>query len=171
MFSAKNNYLIIITILLAIGAVFFFFRLNQLSNQPEVRTAQLRSGQDITQTPTKTNQLILGDTTFNLEIADTPATRAQGLSGRTELKTNEGMLFIFPREDYYRFWMKEMNFALDLIWLDQNLIIVDITANLQPDTYPQTVTSDQPAQYVLEITAGHAEQFGIKIGDQAILSR
>lgn len=103
---------------------------------------------------------------FNIEIADTTPTRTRGLSGKANLSENEGMLFVFTTTGHHHFWMKEMNFPIDIIWLDEDKKIVDITHSLHPETYPETYTSITPAKYVLEIKAGLSEQYKFKIGTQ-----
>lgn len=117
----------------------------------------------------KINQtkLKLGTAEFVIEIADTPLKRQRGLSGQSTIGDNEGLLFIFPENSYPSFWMKEMNFPIDIIWLDENLFVVDITTNLDPQTYPQTFSPTQPVKYVLEIKAGTSQRKNITIGTQA----
>ena len=61
-----------------------------------------------------------------VDLALTAAEQMQGLSGRTELKENEGMLFIFPQSGNYPFWMKDMNFPIDMIWLGEDLKVIYI---------------------------------------------
>ena len=65
----------------------------------------------------KKNILEINGVKFNVDIARTPEEQKQGLSGRESLKNNEGMLFIFSRADFYGFWMKEMKFPLDMVWV------------------------------------------------------
>lgn len=88
-----------------------------------------------------------------------------GLSVFEKLNENEGMLFLYEKEDYYRFWMKDMRFPIDIIWINKDFKIVDITENISPDTFPQVFTSKEPAQYILEVNAGFAKNNNIKIGD------
>jgi len=107
----------------------------------------------------------IGDWTLKLEIADTDAKKERGLSGRAPLEEDEGMLFAYDKPGFYHFWMKEMNFPLDLVWLDQNKKIVDISYDLTPETYPKTFTGKAPAQYVLEIKAELAKKHYLKEGD------
>jgi len=113
------------------------------------------------------DSVTINDHRFSVEIAETERARQRGLSGRQELPLDSGLLFIFPKPDYYPFWMKEMNFPIDIIWLDSDKKIVDITANLSPETYPESSRPQNPAQYVLEINAGLSEKLNFKIGDQA----
>jgi uncharacterized membrane protein (UPF0127 family) len=118
-----------------------------------------------TQNPT----LTIGDTKIAVEIADTEATRTRGLSGRASLAENTGLLFIFNRADYYGFWMEEMNFPIDIIWLDNNWRVVDITINALPQNFPTTYQPRAPARYVLEVNAGFITTHHITIGTQAVL--
>ena len=118
-----------------------------------------------TQNPT----LTIGDTKIEVEIADTPTTRAQGLSGRASLAENTGLLFIFDRGEYHNFWMKDMNFPIDIIWLDDNWRVVDITVNALPQDFPTTYQPRAPARYVLEVNAGFITTHRIMIGLFAVL--
>lgn len=121
-----------------------------------------------------------GDQIF-VEIADSDLTREIGLSGRQKLKEyfidnkliTEGMLFSFPTESKPVFWMKDMNFDLDIIWLDHNLKIVYIEKNARTSSYnkenpnsSQFFTSGNiPAKYVLEINSGYFDKMNLKVGD------
>lgn len=100
------------------------------------------------------------------EVADTKSTREQGLSGRTSLKDNEGMLFVFDTPGRYGFWMKDMLFSLDLIWINQEGIVVEVERNAPKDSYPKTYMNASPANYVLEVNAGMAEEQGLFIGSK-----
>jgi uncharacterized membrane protein (UPF0127 family) len=110
-------------------------------------------------------------TSFRLEIADTDARRTQGLSGHAPLATEEGMLFAFSEAGVYPFWMKDMLFPLDIIWLRDGRV-VDI-ATLQPPTdgslVPETHVPHAKADQVLEINAGRAKQLGIEEGVRLLL--
>jgi len=103
-----------------------------------------------------------------VEVADTPALRTRGLSGREGLDESGGMLFIFDTPGEYGFHMKDMKFPIDIIWIGQNMRVVDIVTNLPPESYPETVTSSEPAQYVLEVNSGFTSMYDIDIGDEAV---
>lgn len=103
-------------------------------------------------------------TLFNVSVAKTPETREKGLSGKRSLAVNEGLLFIFPEEGRHSFWMKDMNFPIDIVWIDSSGIITEISENISPNTYPQTFLPMNDVQFVLELVAGAAEKFGIKEG-------
>jgi len=119
--------------------------------------------------PTETlRPLTIGGTTIYVKIADTPALQEHGLSDTASLPPDQGMLFVFPRSGIYAFWMKDMHYSLDMIWMDDNGKVIYIAPNVSPDTYPaQTFSSDKPAKYVLEVNAGFAAQHTVRIGDVA----
>lgn len=102
---------------------------------------------------------------IKLELADTETKRARGLSGRSPLARDEGMLFVFPGPTKPGFWMKEMKFPLDLVWLDEKWRVVDLIQNATPESYPQTFTPPAPVKYVLEVTAGFVNRNHLKVGD------
>lgn len=99
------------------------------------------------------------------EIADNQASRNLGLSYREFLKDDQGMLFIFDHSDHYSFWMKDMNFSIDIIWLNNDKEIVWIEQNVSPDSYPTLWQSKIPARYVLEVNAGISSELDLKVGD------
>lgn len=109
---------------------------------------------------------LAGTTTLEIELARTEGERAQGLSGRESLAEDEAMLFIFPILDIYGFWMKEMNFDLDIIWLDEAGVVADITSNVSRDSYPQVFYPRTKIKYVLEVPAGWASRHNIALGDE-----
>lgn len=102
-----------------------------------------------------------------VELAQTAAEKQSGLSGRAKLPAGHGLLFVFDEPDYQSFWMKDMNFALDIIWINQGKI-VDIKSDLPPErAWPKNVyTPKCPANYVLEVNAGEAQTYGWKVGDE-----
>lgn len=102
--------------------------------------------------------------TLNIEIARTPKELERGLSGRENLAENQGMLFVFNKSDRHAIWMKDMKFPIDIIWVGEDLKIVDILANITPDTFPQTFLPRTPALYVLEVNAGWTAQHNIVVG-------
>ena len=111
----------------------------------------------------------IGEVEISAEIADTDAKRAQGLSGRETLGEYEGMLFVFPRADYYGFWMKDMRFPIDIVWIGEDMRIVGITKNVSPETFPEVFRPPLPARYVLETKSGLADTRAIEIGESISL--
>lgn len=102
--------------------------------------------------PTRT--ITVNQTKLTVEIANTEIERKQGLSGRKSLVKSHGLLFIFDEPGLYPFWMKDMRFPIDILWLDENFNVVDAWLNASPDSYPQQVTPSHPAKYVLETNPG-----------------
>jgi uncharacterized membrane protein (UPF0127 family) len=103
---------------------------------------------------------------YFIEGAKTPEEREKGLSDREELAQNKGMFFIFEKEGIYPFWMKNMNFPLDIVWLDKDNKVVYLVENVKPCDAGacQIIYPDQKAQYILEINAGEAGKIGLKEG-------
>lgn len=114
--------------------------------------------------------VIINNTAFVSDIADIEALRTLGLSGRETLGKNEAMLFVFDDEAPRSFWMKDMYFPLDIVWINSEKRIVDISKDLQPESYPETFSPSSPAQYVLEIRAGLSDEKGFKEGDRVEFS-
>jgi len=110
-------------------------------------------------------QVILRSKIFTVETVDTQALLEKGLSGRSLLAPDEGMLFVFQKPDKYGFWMKDMNFPIDIIWISPDFRIVSIEKSVSPSTYPTIFSSKEASLYVLEISAGEADKIGAKIGD------
>lgn len=111
------------------------------------------------------NTVTLGGKQFSVGVAKTPSEREQGLSGRKSLPQDSGLLFIFDKPDKYGFWMKDMNFPIDIIWISEENKIVNLEKSLTPGTYPKVYYPNTSAKYVLEISAGQAEILNLKIGD------
>jgi uncharacterized membrane protein (UPF0127 family) len=105
---------------------------------------------------------------LEVEVANTKGSRELGLSGREKMGDDEGMLFIFDEPGRYGFWMKDMKFALDIIWINQNGIVVNIERDVSPETYKEkkTYINQADASYVLEVNAGMAEKFGLYLGSK-----
>ena len=91
-----------------------------------------------------------------MEIANTDAERTQGLSGRASLPAGTGLLFVFESPGKYGFWMKDMNFPIDIVWLGDGMLPVGIEKNVSPDSYPQVFYPPVPVRYVLEVNAGES---------------
>jgi uncharacterized membrane protein (UPF0127 family) len=114
---------------------------------------------------------VFGDVSLTLEYATTSEARTLGLGGRTSVPEGHGMLFVFPKNDYYGFWMKDTLIPLDIFWLDSQGHVVSIAANVTPDTYPHVFYPSAPARYVLETAAGFAETHGIQSGTPLLLKK
>jgi uncharacterized membrane protein (UPF0127 family) len=108
----------------------------------------------------------IGTDQFALWVADTPQKQELGLGQRQALPAKQGMIFPYPTADVRCFWMKDMNFSIDMIWLDANKRVVHIEPKVSPDTYPKTFCPPVPASYVVELLQGTAERVRLKNGDQ-----
>lgn len=99
-------------------------------------------------------------------VADTTESREEGLSGRSGLKDGEGMLFDFGMPGKFGFWMKDMLFPIDMIWINSDGVIVNIVENALPEDYPATYINTPPATYVLEIGANKSREYGLFLGSK-----
>lgn len=103
----------------------------------------------------------------DVEVADTPQKRAQGLGFRRELLPGKGMLFVFQERHPHSFWMKGMKIPLDIIWLDNHLV-VHVERRVPPPSpsneSPPTMVPSKAANFVLEVGAGQADLLGLSVG-------
>lgn len=140
----------LVVILVAAGNFFQYHQ--QVKNSSNTQIADLRI-------------LQLRGESIRVSIADTDATREKGLGGRSGLASDEGMLFIFPKDGIYAFWMKDMQFSIDIVWLSAEGRVVYIAQNVSPSTYPRDFVPESPARYVLELPAGYCLSHGVQVGD------
>lgn len=113
----------------------------------------------------------INDLVIPVEIVQTAEAIQKGLSGRSSLPVDQGMLFLFPKPSIYRFWMPDMYFSIDIIWIN-NGIVVDTDENLSTDfdrENPVFYTPNVPARQVLEVNAGFVKANKIKKGDRVSL--
>lgn len=103
---------------------------------------------------------------YELQVSDTKSQQAKGLGGRASLPTDKGMLFVFDQSVSHCFWMKDMHFAIDIIWLDDRKQVTHIERRITPDTYPHTFCPTQPSRYVIELNAGQADAHHVHKGQQ-----
>jgi uncharacterized protein len=103
-----------------------------------------------------------------VEYASTPEKRQRGLMFREKMETDHGMFFTFDKMGYYGFWMKNTLIPLDILWIDENLYVVDIKTNFAACASDpcETYTPKYPAKYVLELNSGWVINNQVKIGDQ-----
>lgn len=125
------------------------------------------------ETTTNAPRITMPDgTVYAIEVVADDEQRAQGLMFRDHLRPNSGMLFIFPEDGEYAFWMKNTLIPLDMLWLDVNRTIVHVKHDVPPckvddcPSYPPGIR----ARYVLELAAGEAKKHGLKVGDRLIFA-
>jgi uncharacterized membrane protein (UPF0127 family) len=113
-----------------------------------------------------TERILIGGVVLTVELALTGPEQQRGLSGRTSLSSNQGMLFVFVYQDYWSFWMYDMKFPLDIIWFDSSRRAVYLEPNLPLCTQLNcpVITPDLQARYVLEVNAGFAAAHNITLG-------
>ena len=145
--SLNLRLVLSLAVLIALSAIFY----QQTIENPDC-TKEFRQDSVI---------LTPNDTRIAVEIVADQAAQAKGLSGRKCIAENWGMLFSFTEAGDYKFWMKDMKFPIDIVWIDENFKIVDIDRNIKPETYPEAFTSPLPSTYVLEIGAGLSEKYGL----------
>lgn len=107
---------------------------------------------------------------LSVEIAQTSKEKTTGLMNHTKLQQDRAMLFVYDKPRQIGIWMKNMDFPIDILWLDENLDIVHFVKNAppcQPDQQCQSYVNQIPAQYVLELSPGLIEQFSLELGQTA----
>jgi uncharacterized membrane protein (UPF0127 family) len=115
----------------------------------------------------KVRKVCFKDTCVRAEIAASEEERKTGLMFRESLGEGEGMLFVNKQEGIYTFWMKNMRFPIDIIWIGKDKQVVFMANNALPCKEDcQTISPDAPARYILEVKAGFINKNRVKIGDK-----
>ncbi|MFH0874274.1 MAG: DUF192 domain-containing protein [Candidatus Komeilibacteria bacterium] len=109
-----------------------------------------------------------------VQAVSSPDDLAKGLAGAADLPWDKGMLFLFPRQGNYKFWMKDMLIPLDIIWLRGNMVVAISREVLPPaDLNHQTdlplYSSREPIDSVLELRSGFADRYGVQVGDSVVI--
>lgn len=133
----------------------------QSAVQPVVRSAVAFTKQGELRFLDKKDNLLYN---VDIEIADDDARRTQGLMYRDSMAENRAMLFIFPDEQERSFWMKNTIMPLDIIYVNAKGVIVTVQKNAVPYS-EDSIPSNGPAQYVVEVNAGFCDRHSIKAGD------
>lgn len=124
-------------------------------------TVSLFSQNNLTE-PCRTT-VSIGTVTYVVEVADTPAARERGLSGRESLAEKTGMLFVFEKSLIPGFWMKDMRFPIDIVWIRENKTVAGVVENFTPASFPRVENPDEPVRYVLEIPAGTVKKEKVEL--------
>lgn len=157
----KKVLIICLCGVLIAGGLYFFRRPDTAENTPVAFPTE-------TEITYKKKEVVFKNTQYVLDVADSATLRENGLSYRTSLAPGTGMLFVFDAPGILGFWMKDMNFPIDIIWLDQNKKIVHIEHSVATSTYPKSFGPETLAQYVIEIPAGEVKKVGLVLGDTVI---
>jgi uncharacterized membrane protein (UPF0127 family) len=153
--SSRTTMLLLIVVLSCLAALITLLSPETVPSYENLPAGALSSGKTVVE---------IGSTWVVADVAATEAARAKGLSGRASLGKNEGLLFIHPMSGQHSYWMKDMRFPIDIIWVDAERRIVGISPNISPDTYPESFAPKTPVLYVLEVPAGFALAHNIVIG-------
>ena len=114
-------------------------------------------------------ELFFGNKKISVILATTTVDRDRGLSGVSTLPENVGMLFVFEKPATRNFWMKDMLFPLDIIWLDQEMYVIGVVEGATPESYPHPFASPPGMAYTLEVLRGQARVLNIATGTAARL--
>lgn len=143
-----TNSWILFVIVLGILSVFLYSLEHKISRSECPHASELSHGNNI----------------IPLAIARTLSEQHQGLSGVRALPGNYGMLFVFDSPGVRNFWMKDMLFPLDIVWLDSDYIVLGAVENATPESYPAEFQSPPDMRYTLEVASGKAGALGLSTG-------
>lgn len=158
----RKGFFIGIGVLLvaAIVGVLYQFAASRTSGAPQAQTISGALAQE---------SIVINGHTIIADIADTPAAQQQGLGRRSGLDAEHGMLFVFPSDEYHAFWMKDMRFSIDMVWLSADGHVVAIQENVAPETFPEVFNPHVLSRYVLELKADAVKALPLRVGDAVVL--
>ena len=167
--------LVIVAIAISIGVIaagtllYFNPAITGILGEPEDQYQELGMSQEVRSGSNGYPQVnvMVNGLTLVADIAATDEQRTKGLSVKDRLAENEAMLFVFDSEAKHAFWMKDMKFPIDIIWIDTDKTVVHIEHNLQPCSSEFLCPTYHPiddSRYVLETVGGFAERYDIVKG-------
>jgi uncharacterized protein len=153
------------------GAVAALLVLASCSRQgpPSTATPAPETAMTATAPATSGPRILMPDgTVYRVEVVADDEQRAQGLMFRDRLLPYSGMLFVFPEDGVYAFWMKNTLIPLDMIWIDASQTVVHVKHDVPPCRVANcpSYSPGVEARYVLELAAGEAKTRGLKPGDR-----
>jgi uncharacterized protein len=178
---AERIVLVSLLITFVGGGVWFYLKMQQSKKKLQ---AEIAAGAFEIKTPTSTKSqasasstdwnliypelvpITIGTTTFSASVADSLPERIKGLSDTPGLPEHIVKLFAFGVAGEHSIWMKDMNYPIDIMWLDKTGLIVHIEENVSPETYPKSFASTVLAWYVIEAKAGTITKLSLKLGDR-----
>jgi uncharacterized protein len=155
----RSILFIVFAVVLVLGLAAFFFSADFFQSRPQKEFV---------------SKVEIRNVSVEVEVVDDEESRNKGLGRRESLAENKGMLFVFNEEDFHMFWMKGMNFPLDIIWINDG-VVVDLIQNVSHpsegtlDTSLPIYRPEALANFVLEVNAGFVEENDIQLGDQVQL--
>lgn len=149
-----NKKIIIVSLISALAFLFVYLDIHPFSKQEK-----------------QPDFVKISSAEIQVEVVKKTKDLEQGLSGRESLDENNGMLFILPERKIAPFWMKDMKFSIDIIWIDNEAVVYIVEdAKIPISSSIPTYTPDKPATHVLEVNAGFAKKYNVKIGGKVTLS-
>jgi uncharacterized membrane protein (UPF0127 family) len=159
---SKNykTYLVIVAVLIVVGvfcwAIFVYLSMNRTKQKSPPSPCGNYSERFVE----------IGGKNIKMDISDTDCKRELGLSGRKSLLDGTGMIFVFEKNGNYGFWMKEMKFSIDMVWVESDLTVNGIEKSAAPETFPKIFGQEYLAKYVLELPAGFSEKNSVVVGNK-----
>lgn len=151
-----------------IGAILYIGPL-AITNEPATEQQELVvGGANLSDSGYRQVNVTANNVTLVADIAATNEQRTKGLSVKDTLSEDEGMLFVFSTAREHSFWMKNMKFPIDIIWISEHHEVVHVEHSLdpcKPDSFCPTYKPDRNALYVLETVAGFAQKYNITEND------
>lgn len=161
-----NNHFYKKTVLVVILIILLLFVYEVLVSTTENETAKI----GVSSIPGGERAVVyINGEDFIARVVDDDEERARGLSGLEFLPDDDVMLFIFDSPGRHGIWMKEMRFSIDIIWLDEDFIVVSLEENVSPDSFPMVFYPSSDSLYVVELNSGVTEELGVKKGDEIVL--
>ena len=105
-----------------------------------------------------------GRRAYFVKAAESAGDQARGLGGEASMPTDRGMLFVYTGDQQRCFWMKDMRFPIDMIWLDHSKAVTHVERNVSPSTYPNAFC--YVGAYVVELNAGEAARSNLQTGQK-----
>lgn len=163
----KKLYFLIFIVVLGIIIILY---LQNFKNQYNLYSTDTKGSKNSENNESKKENLFpkkikINNTEVDAREAISEEDKIKGLGVFEKIEENKGMIFIYENQGIYGFWMKNMKFPIDIIWIDENKKIIDITKSVSPETFPEVFKPKAPAKYILEVNAGFADENNIKEGD------
>jgi uncharacterized membrane protein (UPF0127 family) len=155
----RRAWMIVLVIIIVLGVVLLLTRNRADTDMPFAPTFKKQG--ELTFINREDKSIV----TIDIEIADDESKREVGMMGRRTMEERQGMLFIFEQEEMASFWMKNTIVPLDMLFINKLGEIVTVCKNTTPFS-EQSYSATAPALFVLEVNAGFADRFGIKVGDR-----
>lgn len=184
--TAERIVMVVLLLVLVGGGVWLYAAVSY--DRAEIREAVARGEYEIpletqaTSTETEDRQnndwrvhfpslvpVVIGSTTVQASVADSLPERIKGLSETPYMPKEVVKLFVFGIAGEHAIWMKDMNYGIDILWLDDKGMIIDIEEKVSPETYPESFAPSKPAWYIIEANEGFVEENQIKIGDTVVI--